>query len=121
MKTVLLTALSAHVAWKEKLRKAIDSGIIDLPPAKIQEDNLCVFGKWLYASDLSEEVKSSPHYENVRQIHAEFHKAASKVAMLAEIGEKEKARHMMKQDQPYGVQANKIRHEILSWLQDISD
>jgi hypothetical protein len=121
MRSVLFAALSAHVAWKEKLRKAIDSGIIDPPPARIREDNLCVFGKWLHSPDLSDEVKSSPHYQNIIKIHAEFHKVASEVALLAEIGEKEKARKMMLMGEPYGIQANNIRREIMSWMNSLSD
>ncbi len=121
MKTVLIEALSAHIAWKEKLREAIDVGIIDPPSAKIREDNLCAFGKWLYSSDISDEVKASPYYENTRKIHAEFHKVASEVAMLAEIGEKEKAREMMSLAQPYPIQSYNIRCAILSWIKSLPD
>jgi hypothetical protein len=119
MRDVLIAALSAHVAWKEKLRKAINAGIIDPPSSVIREDNLCVFGKWLYSTDLPNEVKASPHYEQTRKIHAEFHKVASEIAMLAEIGEKDKARKMMSADSPYTNYANSIRREILNWLQSI--
>ena len=121
MKTVLFDALSAHVAWKEKLRVAIDSGIIDPPPARIRQDNLCAFGKWLYSPDLADEIKASVHYQNIIKIHAEFHKAASEVAMLAEVGEKEKARKMMSMGEPYAIQANNIRREILNWMQELPE
>jgi Chemoreceptor zinc-binding domain len=121
MRTVLFAALTAHVAWKEKLRQAIDSGIIDPPPAKISQDNLCAFGKWLYSPDLAPEVKASVHYQSVVKTHAAFHKAASEVAMLAEIGEKEKARQMMLIGQPFMSHANSIRREIMNWMQDLPD
>jgi Chemoreceptor zinc-binding domain len=121
MKTVLMEALSAHVAWKEKLCEAIDLGIIDPPSARIREDNLCVFGIWLYGPDISDEVKASYHYENTRKVHAEFHKVASEVAMLAEVGEKEKAREMMSLAQPYPIQSYNIRCAILAWLKSLPD
>ncbi|MFN3361990.1 MAG: CZB domain-containing protein [Pseudanabaenaceae cyanobacterium] len=52
MKEQIFTALIAHTAWKERLHKAIDSGIVDLPPSVIELDNVCVFGKWLYGDDI---------------------------------------------------------------------
>lgn len=121
MRTVLFDALTAHVAWKEKLRKAIDSGIIDPPPAKISQDNLCAFGKWLYSPDLAHEVKASAHYQSIVKTHAAFHRAASEVAMLAEVGEKEKAREMMLVGQHFMLHANSIRREIMHWMQELPD
>jgi Chemoreceptor zinc-binding domain len=121
MKTLLFAALSAHVAWKEKLRMAIDTGIIDPPSALIRQDNLCIFGKWLYGADISEETRASARYDRIRKIHAEFHQSAAAVAMLAEVGEKDQARQMMATDQPYGIHSNNIRREILSWIAELPD
>jgi len=72
MKEKIFAALTAHTAWKQRLAQAIDAGIIDPPPSVIAEDNLCVFGKWLYGEEISIYVKQLPEYEEVRQIHAHY-------------------------------------------------
>jgi len=44
-------AIGAHAMWKMRLANAIASGKSEFVPERIEPDNLCDFGKWLY--DLS--------------------------------------------------------------------
>jgi hypothetical protein len=101
MKEQIFAALTAHPAWKQRLYQAIDAGLIDPPPAVIAQDNVCVFGKWLYGTSIPEQVRRSPEYEEVRQIHAQFHKLTSEIALLAVVGEKEKAKLALEDGSEY--------------------
>ncbi len=114
MQAKIFAALTAHTAWKQKLAQAIDAGIIDPPPSVIAEDNLCVFGKWLYGEEIPIHVKQLPEYEEVRQIHAQFHKLTSQIAMLALVGEKEKAKLMLEDGSEYLELSDRLRSALLA-------
>jgi methyl-accepting chemotaxis protein len=87
----ILDAISAHTAWKTRLRAAIASRHLDMPVPSIRADNQCPFGKWLYGPDLPAPVKQTEQYRTVKQVHAQFHEEAAKVAQLALAGQKEAA------------------------------
>jgi hypothetical protein len=38
-------ALSAHAAWRQRF-SAFMAGTIDLDPQHVEQQNICVFGKW---------------------------------------------------------------------------
>lgn len=75
-------AISAHGMWKQKLRSAIDTGECESTPEKVKADNNCGFGKWLHER-IDPMVKSSPHYNEVVALHADFHKEAGVILELA--------------------------------------
>jgi hypothetical protein len=114
MKEQIFAALTAHTAWKQRLAQAIDSDIIDPPPSVIAEDNLCVFGKWLYGEEIPVHVKQLSEYEEVRQIHAQFHKFTAQIAMLAMVGEKEKARLMLEDGSEYLKLSDRLRSALIA-------
>jgi hypothetical protein len=87
---------------------------IDPPPSVIAEDNLCVFGKWLYGEEIPVHVKQSSEYEEVRQIHAQFHKFTAQIAMLAMVGEKEKARLMLEDGSEYLKLSDRLRSALIA-------
>jgi len=113
MKEQIFAALTAHTAWKQKLYQAIDSTIIDPPPSIIAKDNVCVFGKWLYSDEIPASIKQLPEYEEVRQIHAQFHKLTSEIAMLAVLGEKEKAKLSLAEGSKYLELSDQLRSALL--------
>jgi hypothetical protein len=113
MKEQIFAALTAHTAWKQRLDQAIDAGIIDPSPSIIAKDNVCVFGKWLYGESIPISIKQSPEYEDVRQIHAEFHKLTSEIAMLAVVGEKEKAKLSLAEGSEYLRLSDRLRSALL--------
>jgi len=92
---VLQKAVVAHSAWKARLRNAIASGKLDIPVATIKVDNQCQFGKWLYGTELSAHEKQTEQYRTVKELHAQFHEAASKVAQFATTGQKQAAEQAM--------------------------
>ena len=90
----ITNAISAHGAWKHKLRKAIDSGTSESTPDKVKMDNNCSFGKWLHER-IEPSAKSSPFYDEVVKLHARFHAAAGEILALAIDGQKDKANELM--------------------------
>ncbi len=109
-----MAALIAHTAWKQRLDQAIDAGIIDPPPSVIALDNQCVFGKWLYGETIPDFVKQLPEYQEVKNIHAQFHKLTSEIAMLAVTGEKAKAKLALAEESAYAKLSDKLRSSLLS-------
>jgi hypothetical protein len=74
-------AIQAHDEWKERLLAAVEAGSSDLHPDQVREDGLCVFGQWLASA--AADLRASLHYERVRDLHAQFHRAAADVLALA--------------------------------------
>jgi hypothetical protein len=95
MNVQISKAMDAHALWKEKLIDAINSGKIDRTVEEIRVDNICAFGKWLYGNELSEDIKQTVGYHKVKQIHAEFHQVAARIAELAIFGDKEAALNLL--------------------------
>jgi len=81
----LETAVSAHVAWKTKLRRAI-ANKEELDIATITRDDCCELGKWLHGDGRREfsslTSDAMEHFKDCTSKHALFHKEAGKVAKL---------------------------------------
>ena len=74
----LTQAVSAHVAWKAKLRTAISKKeTMDINT--ISADNCCEFGKWLHG-EAKAKMSGLAAYKDTLSKHATFHKEAGKVA-----------------------------------------
>lgn len=86
--SALDAALSAHAAWKDRLKKANVTRTSDVTPENACKDNLCQFGKWIYGEGafipLPEKGKD---FETVRRLHAEFHTCAGETLRKAVSGD----------------------------------
>jgi hypothetical protein len=120
MKDLLFKALSAHVCCKNILYQAIETGICEPPSSAIRDDRICEFGKWLHNLDLSAQLKAFTYYENTRKAHTDFHIAASKVMMLVETGETDKAMQLLVNGE-YSVASNNLKSEIIKWRASLID
>lgn len=121
LKNLLFDAMTIHVCCKECLRQAVETGVCNPPSALIRLATMCEFGKWLDLADLPIEISASPHYTNIRKIHADFHTAAADVMNLVEIGKVEQAKQMMSAGGNYTFHSNQLRSEFLSWVAKIED
>lgn len=120
MKDAIKDAISAHGAWKARLKSAIDSGKIEIPVVTIRKDNECIFGKWLYGPTISAEVKNSSVYKTALELHAKFHKAAAEVAELAMAGKKSEAEKMMGLGGKYADASAKLTKAMMDWQKQLS-
>jgi hypothetical protein len=74
-------AIAAHDEWKTRLLAAVEAGSSEFDPEHVRADDRCPFGQWLYAAEA--DLGASLHYERVRDLHAQFHRAAADVLALA--------------------------------------
>ncbi len=121
LKNLLFDAMKTHVCCKDCLRQAMETGVCNPPSTLIRSATMCDFGKWLDCSDLSIEISDSPHYQNIRKIHADFHTAAADVMELVEIGKTDRAKQMMLTGGNYTLHSNQLRTEFLNWVAKIED
>ena len=82
-------AMAGHMAWRGRLKKAIDSGKSDVSVDKAKVDNACPFGQWFYS--LPQEQRSSATLKRIQSLHAEFHQEAGVILALALQGRQNEA------------------------------
>ncbi|MCX7631742.1 MAG: ATP-binding protein [Turneriella sp.] len=112
----LNAALAAHGEWKFRLSRGIEQGCPGLDPEKIRADNQCVFGKWLY-SEKVEPYRKDPHYEKIRQLHANFHREAAGVVELCLAGKTEDAKQAL--EGRYLEISTQLADAIRAWIREL--
>jgi len=75
-------AVAAHGAWKNKFRDFMDDKI-DLDAHTVQRTNACEFGQWLEGE--GKQVLGE-HFQEVNQLHAQFHATAADVVRKKQSG-----------------------------------
>ncbi len=106
-------AIGAHGMWKVHLKTVISTGKTDAPLATIRADNECAFGKWLYGQTLTALDKATAEYRTVRDLHAQFHKAAGRVAELATSGNKDGAEKLLADE--FTAVSLKLTTAMIAW------
>lgn len=114
-KEMISKAVAAHGMWKTRLKSAIASGTLDMPVETIRQDNQCAFGKWLYGQELSAQDKATSHYRTVKALHADFHRAAARVAELALSGSRAEAQKLMALDGEFTSASAKLTQAMMDW------
>lgn len=112
-------AIRAHREWKFKLRQAIDSGTCESTPEKVKMDNNCSFGKWLH-NRIDPTVKSTPHYNEIVDLHAQFHKEAGSILELALNGHVTEANDLMKSGSTFITLSSKLTLKMLDWQKHLA-
>jgi hypothetical protein len=80
-------AIQAHMAWKQRLEDLLATDSRDgLDPLHVCRDDQCQLGKWIH-SDTAAPYVTSESYKQLRSAHADFHQAAAKVIILAQVGD----------------------------------
>jgi len=79
-------AIGNHALWMSHLRDAIGQASPTVDVAQVRAEDQCEFGKWLYGSRLSVEDRASSVYQDVKRLHADFHRLAAQVVELAASG-----------------------------------
>ena len=98
--------------------KAIETGKSEWTPAIVNQDNQCEFGKWLYAC--SPQERSSSHYNKIKALHADFHKAAADVLTMALNGKKAEAEANISATSKYRSISAALTKEMMSWKSEAS-
>ena len=101
-------AILAHSGWKDRLKKAIDTGKCDYTAEQAANNHACVFGKWLD----SIEAKHLPNHAEISGLHQAFHRKASEVLDLALKGHKSEALHEMESGRDFSLMSSRLINEL---------
>jgi hypothetical protein len=118
MKDQIQKAIAAHGVWRARLEGAIDTGKIDIPLDTIKQDNQCAFGKWLYGDGAAVAARYAARYGRVKDLHAQFHIAAARVAEFATAGQKSEATQAM--NGAYSAASTALNKEMTDWSGEVS-
>jgi len=110
--------IGAHGIWKQRLRRAIESGNGDFTVDKIKVDHQCDFGKWLHS--LSSDEKNSPHWHNIQQLHAKFHIEAARLFELATQGKQQEALDAMLIGGDFARLSGQLTMAMVKWKSTIT-
>lgn len=83
------TAIEAHSQWKVRLSVYLRGGRNEeLKVENIEVDNKCILGKWIYGEGGE---KYGSELDEIKKVHAHFHKEAGVVLSTYLNGDKDKA------------------------------
>jgi hypothetical protein len=131
-------AISGHKRWKERLATAIASGTGGFTPEDVKKPNRwlaiaiavgtsdfdpeviklpdrCEFGKWLYGTSISADMKGSPYYQKVLDVHAQFHVEAAAILSLALQGDKSEAEKLMASGNKFDSLSTTLTELLEEW------
>lgn len=87
-------AIAAHIKWKVRLTQFIDGTSTEqLRSDTVCRDNLCDLGKWIYGEGAA--FDSKPHYKDLVDKHAKFHRCAADVVKKVETSDKAGAKLLL--------------------------
>jgi methyl-accepting chemotaxis protein len=114
----IVNAIGAHGNWKQRLRRAIETGNSDFTIDKIKVDNHCKFGKWLYS--LSSDEKRSFHWSRIQHFHAKFHIEAARLFELATQGKKTEALDAMVLGTDFAKYSSELTMAMVQWKRSLT-
>jgi hypothetical protein len=115
--TEIIKAVSAHVLWTAKLKTAIYSGESSYSLPEVEADDRCELGKWL--SQISPELKKSPHYAKTLELHHQFHGVAGRIFSLAINGRSTEALKATEANGDITKASASLVSELRAWNQAI--
>jgi len=107
-------AITAHGVFKVRLGQMVEAGGSEMAPAAVASDSQCSLGQWLY-SGLDAAAKASPHYVTVRDLHAQFHRAAGEVAALSASRKRTEALEAMEMGSTFKQASAKLVVALTNW------
>jgi hypothetical protein len=103
--------INAHALWKRRLQSLLDGNSTEsLDPVVIGLDNGCELGQWLHGEGQTH--RQEEKFEEVRLMHADFHRLAAEIVSLHQSGYPEAAAHLLNGD--YAKLCERLKHRILS-------
>lgn len=103
--------INAHVMWKKRLTEyakgdqaeSLDARVICL-------DNQCDFGRWLYSTE-GKAWQNDASYQQVRDLHAQFHVKAAEIVRLIDEKQVTKACDLLRGE--YSRISEQLKHRTL--------
>jgi hypothetical protein len=102
--------ISAHVMWKQRLVSLLAGKSEEqLEPSTIELDNRCALGQWIYGD--GQTMAELPAFEEVRGMHAQFHRLAAEVVKLHQMDNSSAAEVLLNGE--YSRLSERLKHRIL--------
>lgn len=114
MKEVIQLAIESHRAWTAAFEAALEAGRATSEFSTCAYDDLCPLGKWLYSLD--GEIKHSPRYLRVKDLHYRFHVEAGQVLTLLKADQLGAARQRL--DADYALVSERLLQALRDWLDE---
>ncbi|MDM8559428.1 CZB domain-containing protein [Candidatus Parabeggiatoa sp. HSG14] len=111
MKETIDKAIVAHSRWKIHLKNAIKTGKCNSTVEEVQNSHACKLGEWLDSAA----GKALPSYQELFELHREFHQEASHVLHLALTGQKSEATEKM----DLGSQFSQLTAKLVNKLAEV--
>jgi hypothetical protein len=111
-------AIAAHSAWKQKLAVYVAKPDKSIDVATLGKDNQCDLGKWI-ASEAAH-YASEPVFQELCNVHANFHHAAAAIVRRADAGEKVSVDVSLGAKSTYADLSRKVVQAILRMKQLVS-
>ena len=106
--------IKAHKEYLQKLKLLIESG---KDVRIVATDRACIFGKWLWRTDIKGEFENSPVFHWLRKRHLDFHLAAGR---LLEVASANPAAGLAQYLDPES-EINKISKSLIEKLEQLSE
>lgn len=96
-----MAAIEAHVRWKVRLENYIDGTSTEKLDAEVVGmDNQCPLGKWIYGAG-GDKYNANPLFQEIREIHANFHKCSAGIMRQSNAGDKEGAAEALRRGEHF--------------------
>ncbi|NNJ91253.1 MAG: CZB domain-containing protein [Gammaproteobacteria bacterium] len=83
--------IKQHLLWRSMVESLFNKSSKEFAlPSVISNDHHCQLGRWIYSHD-SDAYSDNPYYNQLREVHKEFHATAGTILTLFQQGEVEKA------------------------------
>lgn len=99
-------AIRAHAEWKVRIQKYLKHPDGSINVDDLEQDNLCLLGKWLYGE--GESYNAIEEYEELRDVHKHFHKTASNILKRKNQGEEIEAELVLGSSSDYAKYSTDI-------------
>jgi len=87
--TSITDAIVSHRLWRIRFTSALENGLEALRPEIVEAADQCALGKWLQATEIPRQVRESQQFNNVVELHRDFHRVAGLVLGFAKVGSRQ--------------------------------
>lgn len=108
-------AIVSHRLWRIRFTSALESGFDFPEPEIVEAADQCALANWLKATQIPREIRESSEFNNVVELHRNFHRVAALVLSFAREGKHKQFRDALEPDGIFG-QASSVLVDALEEL-----
>jgi len=106
-----IKTINTHALWKKRLQGLLDGSSDEtLDPVAVEVDTICELGQWIRGE--GQKHNQVAGFDEMRQMHSEFHRMIGKIVSLCEAGHTESAGSLLNGD--FAKLSEQLKHRILS-------